>query len=63
MLNACYLTFLIKGFEFTETIIFVLRKKVNQISYLHVYHHISTFIFAWFFARSIGGTQYYFVML
>lgn len=29
-------------FEFVETIFFVLRKKFDQISSLHVYHHLST---------------------
>lgn len=55
MLRGCYYTWLLKGLEMVETIIFVLRKKDSQVSFLHVYHHISTFILTWFFARSVGG--------
>ncbi|XP_011877824.1 PREDICTED: elongation of very long chain fatty acids protein AAEL008004-like [Vollenhovia emeryi] len=32
---------LLKMFDYIETCIFVLRKKQNQVSVLHVYHHMS----------------------
>lgn len=35
--------------EFVETVFFILRKKRNQASFLHVYHHISTVILMWIF--------------
>ncbi|XP_011883080.1 PREDICTED: elongation of very long chain fatty acids protein AAEL008004-like [Vollenhovia emeryi] len=38
---------LLKIFDFIETCIFVLRKKQNQVSVLHVYHHISNVTFVW----------------
>ncbi|XP_054741005.1 elongation of very long chain fatty acids protein 4 [Anastrepha obliqua] len=37
-----YFTFWLKISELSETIVFVLRKKQNQVSYLHVFHHCST---------------------
>ncbi|KAM7345017.1 very long chain fatty acid elongase 1 [Cochliomyia hominivorax] len=37
-----YFTFWLKVVELLDTIIFVLRKKDNQITYLHVFHHSST---------------------
>lgn len=37
--------------EFTETVVFVLRKKQNQVSTLHVYHHISTVSILWIFFK------------
>lgn len=41
-----YQTFLLKLVELAETIFFVLRKKQNQVSKLHVYHHVvRTFIY------------------
>lgn len=55
MVYGSYYTWLLKGFELVETIFFVLRKKDNQVSVLHVYHHISTFVLTWFFARSVAG--------
>lgn len=33
---------LLRMIEFIETIFFMLRKKFNQVSLLHVYHHVST---------------------
>jgi hypothetical protein len=46
---------LLRGIEFVETVTFVLRKKFNQISYLHVYHHVSTLLMVWLFIRSGPG--------
>ncbi|XP_012054912.1 PREDICTED: elongation of very long chain fatty acids protein 1-like [Atta cephalotes] len=40
-------TLMLKLFDFTETVIFVLRKKDHQISFLHIYHHVTTFICNW----------------
>lgn len=37
--------------EFSETVVFVLRKKQNQVSPLHVYHHISTVVLLWTFLK------------
>ena len=50
-----YLTVLLKTFELTETIFFILRKKTNQVSVLHVYHHTSSLILVWLFAKYIPG--------
>ncbi|XP_026287542.1 elongation of very long chain fatty acids protein AAEL008004 [Frankliniella occidentalis] len=55
MLNWMYFTALLKLSEFIETIVFVLRKKDRQISFLHVYHHVSTFLLAWVGAKFVGG--------
>jgi elongation of very long chain fatty acids protein 1 len=38
--------------EFSETIVFVLRKKQNQVSALHIYHHISTVALLWIFLKN-----------
>lgn len=37
--------------ELSETVVFVLRKKQNQVSTLHVYHHISTAAIVWLFIK------------
>lgn len=42
--------------EFTETVVFVLRKKQNQVSTLHIYHHISTVFILWIFLK-IGRNE------
>lgn len=41
--------------EFLETIFFILRKKFNQVSILHVYHHISIPLLLWIFLIYSGG--------
>lgn len=49
---------LLRLIELIETVFFVLRKKQNQISTLHVYHHISTAALYWmFFKYSAGEIQ------
>ncbi|XP_049299790.1 elongation of very long chain fatty acids protein 1-like [Anopheles funestus] len=42
-----WLAMCLRMIEFIETVFFVLRKKQNQVSTLHVYHHISTFLIVW----------------
>uniref|UniRef100_A0A182KCB0 Elongation of very long chain fatty acids protein n=1 Tax=Anopheles christyi TaxID=43041 RepID=A0A182KCB0_9DIPT len=42
-----WLAMCLRLIEFIETVFFVLRKKQNQVSALHVYHHISTFLIVW----------------
>ncbi|XP_063914403.1 very long chain fatty acid elongase 2-like [Zophobas morio] len=37
----------LKLYDFLDTIFFVLRKKQDQISFLHVYHHILVFGVSW----------------
>lgn len=42
---------LLRTSELVETIFFILRKKHDQVSFLHVYHHVSTIIFLYIFNR------------
>lgn len=37
---ATYVYYMNKCVDLLETLIFVLRKKTDQVSFLHVYHHI-----------------------
>ncbi|KAF2878912.1 hypothetical protein ILUMI_27257 [Ignelater luminosus] len=54
---------MLKMTELIETVFFVLRKKFNQVSLLHVYHHISTFIIAWICAKYFAGGMFTFTVL
>ncbi|KAL6448926.1 hypothetical protein ACFW04_000582 [Cataglyphis niger] len=47
--------FLLKLVDLIETIIYVLRKKHNQISFLHVYHHVSNCVFSWIYTKYVAG--------
>lgn len=55
ILTYAYHTFLLKLLELVETVFFVLRKKQNQVSKLHVYHHTSTAILGWIMVKYTGG--------
>lgn len=46
-----------KFIEYTDTIIFILRKKNSQISFLHVYHHASMFPLWWIGMKWVAGGQ------
>ncbi|PAA70330.1 hypothetical protein BOX15_Mlig021326g1 [Macrostomum lignano] len=49
-----------KCIEFMDTIFFVLRKKNNQISFLHVYHHATMFPIWWIGVKWVPGGQSFF---
>ncbi|XP_051163583.1 elongation of very long chain fatty acids protein 7-like [Leptopilina boulardi] len=53
--RACHLVTLLKVIDLTETVVFVLRKKNNQVSFLHLYHHISTVLIALISTRYIAS--------
>ncbi|XP_071121167.1 very long chain fatty acid elongase 4-like isoform X1 [Mytilus edulis] len=49
-----------KCLEMLDTIFFVLRKKNNQVSFLHVYHHASMFPLWWIGVKWVAGGQSFF---
>ncbi|XP_052090460.1 elongation of very long chain fatty acids protein AAEL008004-like [Mytilus californianus] len=48
MLNVCWWFYISKFIELLDTIFFIMRKKFNQVSFLHVLHH-SIMPFSWWF--------------
>lgn len=54
---------MLKMVEFVETIFFVLRKKFNQVSFLHVYHHVSSLAMSWLVAKYYPGGMLSFTVL
>lgn len=38
-------------------VFFVLRKKQNQVTFLHVYHHSLTAVFSWCYLKLLPGEQ------
>lgn len=42
-----YIYFLVKVIDLLDTVFFVLRKKQNQVSFLHVYHHTGMVMLSW----------------
>lgn len=53
----------VRGIEVVETMCFVLRKKQNQVTFLHVYHHISVFLLLWLTIKISAGDMELFVMV
>lgn len=60
LVNAHLWYFASKVIEFLDTFFFVLRKKNNQISFLHVYHHWSMLLLQWSMVKYIPGSASYF---
>lgn len=48
---------IVKLVELVETIFFMLRKKDSQITFLHVYHHVSTLFLSWVGVKYVGGEE------
>ncbi|EGI57283.1 Elongation of very long chain fatty acids protein 4 [Acromyrmex echinatior] len=47
VLETTWWVLMLKLFDLIETVMFVLRKKNHQVSFLHTYHHVTTFIYLW----------------
>nr|XP_014098550.2 elongation of very long chain fatty acids protein F [Bactrocera oleae] len=54
-LKFAYTYYLLKIADFADTVFFVLRKRYNQVSFLHVYHHILMAGGIFIFARYLPG--------
>jgi hypothetical protein len=55
--RGCWWYLLCKVIELLDTVFFVLRKKNNQISYLHLFHHTIMPINAWICVTYLPGGQ------
>lgn len=55
-----YIYYLSKFVEFFDTFFFILRKKNNQITFLHVYHHATMCLLWWSVSKWIAGGLTYF---
>nr|WJY55135.1 Elovl4 [Paralichthys lethostigma] len=60
MARVCWWFFFSKVIELSDTLFFILRKKSNQVTFLHVYHH-GTMIFNWWLGvKYVAGGQSFF---
>lgn len=53
--KVCYFYFVIKLVDLLDTIFFVLRKKQNQVTFLHVYHHFGMVLVGWSIVKWLPG--------
>jgi len=59
LVNAHWWYFFSKLIEFLDTFFFIVRKKNNQISFLHVYHHASMVLITWAMVKFTPGAATY----
>uniref|UniRef100_A0A183SGM0 Elongation of very long chain fatty acids protein n=2 Tax=Schistocephalus solidus TaxID=70667 RepID=A0A183SGM0_SCHSO len=50
-----------KIIELTDTIIFILRKKSQQLTFLHIYHHVTMPFWCWIAVRWFCGGSTFFI--
>ncbi|KAM7534264.1 hypothetical protein Aperf_G00000108664 [Anoplocephala perfoliata] len=55
MARVCWVFFISKLFELADTVFFILRRKFQLVSFLHVFHHAVTPFSWWFFAKFVPG--------
>jgi len=62
--NLLWMFYVSKAWDFWDTIFIVLGKKWRQLSFLHVYHHLSIFMFYWLNSHvNYDGDIYLTIML
>ncbi|XP_015366755.1 PREDICTED: elongation of very long chain fatty acids protein AAEL008004-like [Diuraphis noxia] len=57
ILSAVWVYFFSKVLDLLDTIFFVLRKKQNQVTFLHIYHHSMVLMFGWSIIKFYPGGQ------
>ncbi|KAM7534801.1 hypothetical protein Aperf_G00000108681 [Anoplocephala perfoliata] len=55
MARVCWVYYISKLIELSDTIFFILRRKFQLITFLHVYHHVVTALTSWFYLKFIPG--------
>ena len=55
MASVCYVFYMSKFIELCDTLFFILRKKNNQITFLHVFHHGIMPVSWWFGVKFVPG--------
>ena len=60
MARGIYIFYISKLYEYFDTYIMLLKGNLNQVSFLHVYHHLSISMIWWAIAYSApGGDAWY----
>lgn len=60
MAAALWWYYISKPIEFFDTVMFILRKKTRQVTFLHVYHHVTMPLLWWIGIKWVAGGQSFF---
>jgi elongation of very long chain fatty acids protein 4 len=63
MVNVLWYYYISKLIDLVDTVFFALRKKDNQITVLHIFHHMTMFPYAWYGLKFVGGGQTFFLCM
>ncbi|PAA86156.1 hypothetical protein BOX15_Mlig007849g1 [Macrostomum lignano] len=63
MASVCWWFYVSKVIELMDTVLIVLRKKNEQLSFLHIYHHATMILLWWSGARYVPGGHSFFCAL
>lgn len=63
MLSVLWWFYFSKAVDLLDTMFFALRKKSNQITFLHVFHHLTMFPYGWIGLKYVGGGQTFFLCM
>ena len=64
MAFVCYVFYISKIFDFLDTVFILIRRKMRQFSFLHVYHHTTIFLVYWINVNfNYEGDIYYTIVL
>ncbi|XP_030227979.1 elongation of very long chain fatty acids protein 4 [Gadus morhua] len=63
MANVCWWFFFSKVIELSDTVFFILRKKNNQLTFLHIFHHTTMIVNCWAGVKYVPGGQSFFIGL
>nr|QBO55934.1 elongation of very long chain fatty acid 9d [Brachionus rotundiformis] len=63
MVSVLWFYYISKLIDFVDTLCFAFRKKTNQITFLHVFHHFTMFPYAWIGLKYVGGGQTFFLCM
>ncbi|KAG7204291.1 hypothetical protein KM043_002112 [Ampulex compressa] len=63
MVRWMWWTLIVKISELGDTVIFILRKKRDQTSFLHIYHHATSVPLTWIVTKFVPGGMWTFVLM
>lgn len=55
VVKVSYFFYFLKAVDLLDTIFFILRKKNNQVTFLHIYHHAGIFTLGYFYMKVFSG--------